>query len=126
MCACVLANFCFLIASLLLFFQDTVSLTVVVQDVNDNPPVFENTATNSDLIVLPEVRFHLIFVKKLTTHYCVFNLLCALCMHQNEATGTIVYSMIVSDPDTGSGGNFHFSYPNPVHLKNLLLNFHWV
>ena len=32
------------------------SLTVTIQDVNDNAPFFENTATNSDTVVLPEVR----------------------------------------------------------------------
>lgn len=30
-------------------------LSVTVQDINDNPPVFENTNTNSDTLDLSEV-----------------------------------------------------------------------
>lgn len=33
---------------------------------------------------------------------------------QTEPVGIIVYTILASDPDYSSGGNFHFVFTNPV------------
>ncbi len=58
----------------------------MVQDINDNAPVFENTNTNSDSVTLDE----------------------------DHAVNSIIYTMVASDPDYGDGGNYHFVDSSPV------------
>uniref|UniRef100_A0A1X7VA24 Cadherin domain-containing protein n=1 Tax=Amphimedon queenslandica TaxID=400682 RepID=A0A1X7VA24_AMPQE len=67
--------------------NDSVVLVITILDRNDNAPIFENPTSNGthDLITLLE----------------------------SEPVGGIVYTILASDPDFSSAGNFHFVLTNP-------------
>jgi hypothetical protein len=67
--------------------SDTVTLVVSILDVNDNAPMFLNPSANGSHD----------FVNVIET----------------EPVGTIVYTILASDPDYGSGGDFNFVLTNP-------------
>ena len=77
---------------------DFLQINVLVQDVNDNDPIFANE-TYKQVAIAP--HFHYALILTLVT--------CSFAVRENEAVGTIIGEVYAEDVDTGTFGEIVYS-----------------